>query len=91
VAVIILLFLPLLVFAVEYKLCKSKKLEINDTAVAPYVPAQSFSIANSITKEPAPRWKNLFRPPKRGEDYTILQAVCNVDMITILEVGERAR
>ncbi|KAE8099297.1 hypothetical protein FH972_017288 [Carpinus fangiana] len=88
VVVIILLFLPLLVvFAVEYKLWKSKKLEINNTEAAPSVSAQSFSTTNSITEEPAPGWKNLFRPPKRGEDYTIPQAVCNVDMITILIIS----
>jgi hypothetical protein len=75
VAVIIFFFLPLLlVFAIEFKLWKSKELEINEAASS--VPAQSpiSTTTNSLTEEdqPASWWKNVFSPPKRGDDYTIL-------------------
>ncbi|KAE8057347.1 hypothetical protein FH972_014048 [Carpinus fangiana] len=90
VAMIILLFLPLVVvFAIEFKLWKSKELEINEAT--PSVSAQSpiSKTTNSLTEEdqPASWWKNVFSPPKRGDDYTILQSICSLNMITFLIVA----
>ncbi|KAB1219022.1 putative transporter MCH1 [Morella rubra] len=105
-AVVILLFLPLgVVIVEEYKLWKSKKLEMSDPAplkivtqnvlnpeAAPSAPApSSIATTNSLTElskeNEVSCWKNVFRPPDRGEDYTILQALFSVDMLILFLAG----
>ncbi|KAG6728323.1 hypothetical protein I3842_02G168200 [Carya illinoinensis] len=101
--VLILLFLPLAVVIVEeYKLWKSKGLEMNEPTplkiiterltpdASPSVPARSSSTTtNSLladqpsTEKQVSCWKTVFRPPDRGEDYTILQALFSIDMLII--------
>ncbi|XP_059459162.1 protein NUCLEAR FUSION DEFECTIVE 4-like [Corylus avellana] len=90
-AVAILLFLPLgVVIVEEYKLWKSKNLELISPAPAPPLKiiteaAPSLPAPNSVTetsrelKQPS-CWKTAFSPPDRGDDYTILQALFSLDM-----------
>jgi MFS family permease len=85
-AVVLLLFLPLaVVFAEEYKLWKSKKLEMNDLEAAPSIPTQSTTnpLPELRTEMQASCWKTVFNAPDRGEDYTILQALFSVDMVIL--------
>ncbi|XP_057427269.1 uncharacterized protein LOC130720619 [Lotus japonicus] len=35
------------------------------------------------TEDSAKWWQNVFTPPKRGEDYTILQALFSIDMLIL--------
>lgn len=93
--VVILLILPLaVVFVEEHKLWKSKKVlemippeplkivtEKPNSEVAPSVPAQS--LMETSTEKPISCWKTGFSPPKRGEDYTILQALFSMDMLIL--------
>ncbi|OAY45820.1 hypothetical protein MANES_07G094400v8 [Manihot esculenta] len=41
-------------------------------------------LANSDDKSNVSCWRTAFRPPNRGEDYTILQALCSIDMLILL-------
>ncbi|KAG6665589.1 uncharacterized protein LOC122301273 [Carya illinoinensis] len=101
--VLILLFLPLAVVIVEeYKLWKTKELEMNEPVplkiitktlhpdASPSVPARSSSTTtNSLladqpsTEKQVSCWKTVFRPPDRGEDYTILQALFSIDLLIL--------
>ncbi|KAF5453406.1 hypothetical protein F2P56_028310 [Juglans regia] len=101
--VLIFLFLPLAVVIVEeYKLWKSKELEMNEPAqlkiiteklnpdASPSVPARSSSTTTNSpladqpsTEKQVSCWKTVFRPPDRGEDYTILQALFSIDMLIL--------
>ncbi|KAG2723434.1 hypothetical protein I3843_02G149000 [Carya illinoinensis] len=101
--VLILLFLPLAVVIVEeYKLWKTKELEMNEPMplkiitktlhpdASPSVPARSSSTTtNSLladqpsTEKQVSCWKTVFRPPDRGEDYTILQALFSIDLLIL--------
>ncbi|KAI4351489.1 hypothetical protein L6164_005855 [Bauhinia variegata] len=57
--------------------------------------ANSLSDLSSNSKEtisPKPTeevrwWQNVFNPPPRGEDYTILQALFSIDMIVLFIAG----
>ncbi|CAI9097946.1 OLC1v1034472C1 [Oldenlandia corymbosa var. corymbosa] len=49
-------------------------------------PAESnnnTTIAPQIQEKQDSCWSNIFKPPKRGDDYTILQAIFSIDMITL--------
>ncbi|PON98655.1 Major facilitator superfamily domain containing protein [Trema orientale] len=77
-AVLFLLFLPLVVvFEEEHKLLKTNSLTqfAAPLVVSPHQPPP---------KETVPWWKDAFKPPEIGEDYTILQALFSVDMLTLL-------
>lgn len=76
-AVLFLLFLPIVVvFKEEKKVLKSKlETQLNNPIVVP--PPQP-------PKEAVSWWKDAFNPPEIGEDYTILQALFSVDMLTLL-------
>ncbi|KAG2723431.1 hypothetical protein I3760_02G170600 [Carya illinoinensis] len=78
--VLILLFLPLAVVIVEeYKLWKSKELEMNE-------PAPLKIITEKLNPDASPSvscLKTVFRPPDRGEDYTILQALFSIDLLIL--------
>lgn len=82
--VIFLLFLPLsVVVAEEYDLWKKKmEIPINDPRGAP-VSSNSFP-REPVAEKKVSCWENVFRPPEIGEDYTILQAILSVEMITLL-------
>ncbi|KAK7860733.1 protein nuclear fusion defective 4 [Quercus suber] len=91
--VVILLFLPLvIVLKEESKLWRRKEHPIND-------PVQVKVVAENpqILKEPVlppieaqaserkldSCFSNIFKPPDRGEDYTILQALFSIDMLIL--------
>lgn len=86
--VMILLFSPLaVVIWEEIKIYKANtnsgagsKLEISvqSIAAAPSV----APVSASSTKQPS-CWTTMFKPPDRGEDYTILQALVSIDMLIL--------
>ncbi|XP_041001105.1 uncharacterized protein LOC121246860 [Juglans microcarpa x Juglans regia] len=56
----------------------------------PSVPARSSSTTTNSpladqpsTEKQVSCWKTVFRPPDRGEDYTILQALFSIDMLIL--------
>ncbi|CAJ2630785.1 unnamed protein product [Trifolium pratense] len=93
--VIFLLFLPLaVVFIEENKIWQSKKLALVDPSPVKIV-TQSETVAetekekvNSVVTVSAPKkdtkwYEDVFNPPARGEDYTILQALFSIDMLIL--------
>ncbi|GAB2276814.1 hypothetical protein Dimus_011528 [Dionaea muscipula] len=96
---ILLFFPLLLVFKEEHKLLSiKKKQEKVDTevpppagniglaavVVPPPLPSPSpDSLGAQKEEENTSCFKNIFRPPNRGEDYTILQALFSIDMILL--------
>ncbi|ESW14876.1 hypothetical protein PHAVU_007G024900 [Phaseolus vulgaris] len=88
--VIFLLFLPLLVVSIEeHKIWQSKRLALVDPSpvkivtegekVKPNEATDGKTAVSSDTK-----WcENVFSPPERGEDYTILQALFSIDMLIL--------
>ncbi|KAL8526144.1 hypothetical protein ACS0TY_015391 [Phlomoides rotata] len=88
--VIILLFSPLaIVFREELNTWKSKKL----VETGPQSSVVLVPISNSPPPEEAaaaqpsvPWWKDPFKPPERGEDYTIPQALFSIDLIILFIV-----
>ncbi|KAK9158614.1 hypothetical protein Scep_005188 [Stephania cephalantha] len=52
----------------------------NTTTAAGF--SSSSSDVNDTKQEPS-CWTTMFRPPERGEDYTILQALVSVDMLIL--------
>ncbi|KAK2405387.1 protein NUCLEAR FUSION DEFECTIVE [Trifolium repens] len=89
--VIFLLFLPLyVVFIEERKIWQSKKLALVDPSPVKIV-TQSETVTekekvNSVVSAPKKdtKWyEDVFNPPARGEDYTILQALFSIDMLIL--------
>ncbi|GKV40896.1 hypothetical protein SLEP1_g48491 [Rubroshorea leprosula] len=95
--VTVLLFLPLaVVIREEFNLMKTKRQALNDLPQLQVVSENSPSAEFlSVTEEPkteaaAPQTEkhvscleNVFKPPNRGEDFTILQALFSVDMFIL--------
>ncbi|KAL6131217.1 hypothetical protein ACLB2K_069593 [Fragaria x ananassa] len=97
--VLFLLALPVVVVVIEeYKLWERKQLEMNgDVKIVtekPVVPTEeqlevskepvTYETPESTEEQPSQScWKTCFRPPKRGEDYTILQALFSIDMLIL--------
>lgn len=86
--VVFLLLLPFAVVVIEeHKLLISARsaAEENPVAIAaaaspaPSQPERISSLAVAPEAEPS-CWKTIFRPPRRGDDFTILQALFSVDM-----------
>ncbi|KAM4090097.1 hypothetical protein ACJW30_09G033300 [Castanea mollissima] len=80
--VLILLFLPLvIVIKEELKLWKIKDQSLNNPSQLEMViedaPATSERYVVSCMN-------NIFKPPDRGEDFTILQAIFSIDMLILL-------
>ncbi|KAI4339258.1 hypothetical protein MLD38_024218 [Melastoma candidum] len=50
--------------------------------VPPTPPASALAPVASNEKQPS-CWRTAFRPPDRGEDYTILQALFSIDMLIL--------
>ncbi|XP_057445728.1 uncharacterized protein LOC130737889 [Lotus japonicus] len=73
---LLLLILPIaVVIAEEHKIWKSKQEHINyenPPMKSEQVPQKGVSC-----------WQNIFRPPERGEDHTILQAIFSLDMVIL--------
>ncbi|XLU58953.1 hypothetical protein S245_053601, partial [Arachis hypogaea] len=89
--VLLLLLLPLVVvFREELNILKNHHNNINDASssssssgfkVVTQVPspANEFAISHGETS----CLSNIFKPPSRGEDYTILQALFSIDMLIL--------
>lgn len=94
-AVIILLFLPVLVvIKEEYKLWRDKQqtldsIQSSQINIVTEKPTPETCIAPPPPPPPPVKTqevsclKNIFRPPDRGEDYTILQALFSIDMLIL--------
>ncbi|KAB1219021.1 putative transporter MCH1 [Morella rubra] len=58
-----------------------------ETAQSDLPQSSSPATANFVTEAEAQNqvscWRNVFRPPERGEDYTILQALFSIDMLLL--------
>ncbi|KAJ8899826.1 hypothetical protein K2173_019529 [Erythroxylum novogranatense] len=85
VFVLFLLFLPLaIVLKEEVNIWKIKKQSLGDSSqiqvVAETPPLRSVAEAKF---DPLCCFRNIFRHPERGEDYTILQAIFSIDMLII--------
>ncbi|XP_057979244.1 protein NUCLEAR FUSION DEFECTIVE 4-like [Malania oleifera] len=89
--VLLLLFLPLaVVVREEYKLWKEKNKTADARSPVQIVTEKPNPPVSSLQPPPPePQtqqvscFKNIFRPPDRGEDYTILQALFSVDMLIL--------
>ncbi|KAI3517209.1 hypothetical protein L1887_16421 [Cichorium endivia] len=91
--VVFLLFLPLaVVIREEYNIWNNKKASLNDPSPIKVVTDNPPSTTIVLPPPPPPAQKqeeettcfqNVFRPPERGEDYTILQALFSVDMLIL--------
>ncbi|XP_062117367.1 uncharacterized protein LOC133831179 [Humulus lupulus] len=91
--VLFLLFLPLgIVIKEEFNLWKTKTLQpLQDVVIT-----QNPVLTTDQTPQKKPEikddkvvsscFRNVFNPPERGEDYTILQALFSVDMIILFVV-----
>lgn len=87
--VVILLFSPLaIVFREEFNTWKNKK-SVESGNTQPQLSVVSFSISAAEEAAPpqqkpaVPWWKDVFKPPERGEDYNILQALFSIDLIIL--------
>ncbi|KAG4998623.1 hypothetical protein AAZX31_10G262900 [Glycine max] len=88
--VLFLLLLPLAVVSMEeYKVWQSKRLALVDPSPVKIVTDQGEKVkpnettdgsSNSLSSNDTRWWENVFSPPARGEDYTILQALFSIDM-----------
>ncbi|XP_047330713.1 uncharacterized protein LOC124934257 [Impatiens glandulifera] len=83
--VIFLLFAPILVVINEEKHIWKNK---NTPKPEKTEQFEQIIVNSSPLPSPPPReadscFSNVFRPPKRGEDYTILQALFSIDMIIL--------
>lgn len=88
--ILVLLASPIvLVIREELKLLDAKKQDLSrpvDVKVAEIeTPLQSSASVVPINdqKEHVSFFQNVFKPPERGEDYTILQAVLSIDMLIL--------
>ncbi|KAK7355575.1 hypothetical protein VNO80_14835 [Phaseolus coccineus] len=88
--VLFLLLLPLgIVFKEEFKLWKNQNQTFTDRADAASVielpqPQEAHAAASShLEGKTNSCLENVFKPPKRGEDYTIFQAIFSIDMLIL--------
>ncbi|KAI3470499.1 hypothetical protein Pfo_027162 [Paulownia fortunei] len=90
--VLVLLFLPVaIVVKEELDLWKRKKQDLDNLSKLeaapppPPPPPPPSTIDEPTHKQEISCWsaKSIFRPPDRGEDYTILQALFSIDMLVL--------
>lgn len=82
--VIILLFAPVVVaFKEDFKIWISKKQETIEAPDLKVVTQTSSNAPPTPHREADSFWRNVFSPPERGEDYTILQALFSIDMLIL--------
>ncbi|RDY01237.1 Protein NUCLEAR FUSION DEFECTIVE 4, partial [Mucuna pruriens] len=85
---LLLLVLPLAVVIVEEQKILKRKQEHNNSENPPKPLNITTEMPNIEKFAQAPPkqvscWKNMFRPPSRGDDYTILQALFSLDMVIL--------
>ena len=78
---LVLLFLPLVVVIREEFIMRKRKSQ--DMDVISVLPLDPSPVELSSSRPPSSCFKNVFRPPERGDDYTILQAIFSVDMLIL--------
>lgn len=88
--VLFLLFLPLvIVFKEEFHLWKTKLQALTDPPQLKVVTDQVVNpgpVHERVLESPRKAdscFENVFKPPERGEDYTILQALFSIDMLVL--------
>ncbi|CAN1238419.1 Protein NUCLEAR FUSION DEFECTIVE 4 [Linum grandiflorum] len=85
--VLVLLFLPLAVsFIEEYKLWRDKMVIPQHSQPDPvkHIPAEAEPIDDGdLVNDDRSCWKTVFKPPSRGDDFTILQALFSIDMLVL--------
>ncbi|KAL6141916.1 hypothetical protein ACLB2K_060202 [Fragaria x ananassa] len=88
--VLMLLFLPIVVVIIEeFKLWKTKIKAVNEPIQLKVVaenpaPAELVPAATPQTQQKLNScFQTVFKPPVRGEDYTILQALFSIDMLIL--------
>jgi hypothetical protein len=92
---LILLLMPLgVVVKQEYKIYRERQLDAADPPPPTIISASATDASKKTEQQPAPApppttssfcgcVRTMFRPPARGEDYTILQALVSVDMLVL--------
>ncbi|KAI3997135.1 hypothetical protein MKX01_008979 [Papaver californicum] len=86
--VCILLFIPLgVAIDEELAIWKQNKQMLNSTPTSVTIETPPTIVVQTVdTKNPVSEsswYSNIFSPPKRGEDYTILQALLSLDMLLV--------
>ncbi|KAL8257759.1 hypothetical protein R6Q59_029800 [Mikania micrantha] len=88
--VLFLLFLPLaVVVREEYYIWANKKLSLNDPSPIkvvtdnPVPPTARLTDRSDKQEQEPSCFKTVFQQPERGDDYTILQALFSIDMLTL--------
>ncbi|XP_027166464.1 protein NUCLEAR FUSION DEFECTIVE 4-like [Coffea eugenioides] len=85
VAVLILVFSPLLVVAKEeFSTWKSKRLLLPSSDISHHIQVEPAVTQVSLQTPTIASMRNVFHPPELGEDYTILQAVFSLDLLILL-------
>ncbi|XVF55535.1 hypothetical protein PTKIN_Ptkin06aG0043700 [Pterospermum kingtungense] len=80
--VVVLLLVPLGVVIKEESKEQASKTHSQFNVVTQNAPADPATPAEA-TNKPFVCVKNMFNPPERGEDYTILQAIFSIDMLIL--------
>ena len=89
ILMLVLLIFPLVVVMFEEQKIWKRKQEHRDSEKNPPKPLNIATEMPNLesSAEDAPKqvscWKNMFSPPSRGEDYTILQAIFSLDMVIL--------
>ena len=80
--VLILLFLPLvIIIKEELKLWKIKDQSLNNPSQLEMVIEDAPATSE---RDVVSCMNNIFKPPDRGEDFTVLQAIFSIDMLILL-------
>ncbi|CAO2815223.1 unnamed protein product [Amaranthus hypochondriacus] len=90
VAVVIFLLLPIYtVFKEEFRLWRNKQQVLESISKVNVMVNNGQHKEEMVDEQPIVQrqadscFQNVFRPPERGEDYTILQALFSIDMIIL--------
>ncbi|KAJ7970465.1 protein NUCLEAR FUSION DEFECTIVE 4-like [Quillaja saponaria] len=93
-AMLFLLILPLgVVIVEEFKIWKIRKMDFNGgdppqplkilTEKPNQEKSETLPLAEQTVQKQVYCWQSLFKPPNRGEDYTIFQAIFSIDMLVL--------
>ncbi|KAK4786428.1 hypothetical protein SAY86_003117 [Trapa natans] len=88
-AVCVLLFVPLMIIVKEELVLWKAKTQLPNVSLPAPRHSNSTTVkvavegTNSDQKKSTPWYADIFRPPARGEDYTILQALLSIDMLVL--------